>query len=107
MNSNCARYTTKRSRQVDDEVDMLAARVDEMELIMERFQCMNAQMLDGDESSSDANSPTSYADAVDKAMDIMEGLRNRRSRIQPQAAQGNTGNQAGQSGGSAGRSPHP
>ncbi|KZV45844.1 hypothetical protein F511_32525 [Dorcoceras hygrometricum] len=28
-----------------------------------------------------ASSPTSYADAVDKAMDIEEGLRNRRSRV--------------------------
>ncbi|KZV37433.1 hypothetical protein F511_12451 [Dorcoceras hygrometricum] len=35
-----------------------------------------------------ASSPTSYADAVDKTMHIEEGLRNRRSRVQPQAAQG-------------------
>ncbi|KZV23832.1 hypothetical protein F511_31647 [Dorcoceras hygrometricum] len=34
-----------------------------------------------------AGSPTSYADVVDKAMYIEEGLRNRRSWIQPQASQ--------------------
>ncbi|KZV18329.1 DNA/RNA polymerase superfamily protein, partial [Dorcoceras hygrometricum] len=42
-----------------------------------------------------ASSPTSYADAVDKAMDIEEGLRNRRSRVQPQAAQGSRPNAPG------------
>ncbi|KZV55228.1 hypothetical protein F511_18887 [Dorcoceras hygrometricum] len=46
----------RRARQVDDEVDVLAARVDEMELIMARFQRMNPQMFDGDESSSDTES---------------------------------------------------
>ncbi|KZV17177.1 NADPH:quinone oxidoreductase [Dorcoceras hygrometricum] len=40
--------------QVDDEVDVLAARVDEMELIMVRFQHMNPQTFVGDESSYDA-----------------------------------------------------
>ncbi|KZV15777.1 hypothetical protein F511_24051 [Dorcoceras hygrometricum] len=39
----------RRSRQVDEEVDVLAARVDEMEMIM-------ARTFDGDESSSDAES---------------------------------------------------
>ncbi|KZV20578.1 hypothetical protein F511_30921 [Dorcoceras hygrometricum] len=43
-------------RQVDDEVDVLASRVDEMELIMTRFQRMNPQTFNGDESSSDAES---------------------------------------------------
>ncbi|KZV40219.1 hypothetical protein F511_17994 [Dorcoceras hygrometricum] len=109
--------------------------VDQMELIMERFQRMNPQTFNGDESSSVAqgcliectmmmsvyvpteeecralverakrkrfleglnedlyslvleSSPTSYADAVDKAMDIEEGFQNRRFRIQAQAAQG-------------------
>ncbi|KZV17264.1 hypothetical protein F511_19285 [Dorcoceras hygrometricum] len=42
-----------------------------------------------------AGSPTSYADVVDKAMDIEEGLRNRRSRVQPQAAQGTRPNVPG------------
>ncbi|KZV31061.1 hypothetical protein F511_16734 [Dorcoceras hygrometricum] len=41
---------------VDDEVDVLAVRVDDMELIMARFQRMNPQTFDGDESSSDAES---------------------------------------------------
>ncbi|KZV55393.1 hypothetical protein F511_03874, partial [Dorcoceras hygrometricum] len=36
-----------------------------------------------------AGSPMSYADAVDKAMDIEEGLQNRRSRVMPQVVQGN------------------
>ncbi|KZV50252.1 hypothetical protein F511_20863 [Dorcoceras hygrometricum] len=36
-----------------------------------------------------AGSPASYADAVDKAMDIEEGLHNRRSRVRPQVVQGN------------------
>ncbi|KZV57823.1 hypothetical protein F511_24962, partial [Dorcoceras hygrometricum] len=34
------------------------------------------------------SSPTSYADAVDKAMDIEEGLQNRRSRVRLQVSQG-------------------
>ncbi|KZV55352.1 BAHD family acyltransferase, clade V [Dorcoceras hygrometricum] len=38
----------------NDEVDVLAARVDEMELIITRFQRMKPQTFDGDESSSDA-----------------------------------------------------
>ncbi|KZV36880.1 hypothetical protein F511_18053 [Dorcoceras hygrometricum] len=46
----------RRTRQVADEVDVLAARVDEMELIMEMFQRMNPQTFNGDESSSDAES---------------------------------------------------
>ncbi|KZV50216.1 hypothetical protein F511_25617 [Dorcoceras hygrometricum] len=46
----------RRARKVDDEVDVLAARVDGMELIMARFQRMNPQTFDGDESSSDAES---------------------------------------------------
>ncbi|KZV34162.1 hypothetical protein F511_40390 [Dorcoceras hygrometricum] len=46
----------RRLGQVYDEVDVLAARVDEMELIMARFQRMNPQTFDGDESSSDAES---------------------------------------------------
>ncbi|KZV29796.1 hypothetical protein F511_13875, partial [Dorcoceras hygrometricum] len=36
-----------------------------------------------------AGSPTSYVDAVDKAMDIEEGLQNSRSRVRPQVVQGN------------------
>ncbi|KZV53436.1 hypothetical protein F511_06983 [Dorcoceras hygrometricum] len=42
----------RRARQVDDEVDVLAARVNEMELIMARFQRMNPQTFDGDESTA-------------------------------------------------------
>ncbi|KZV47823.1 hypothetical protein F511_34193 [Dorcoceras hygrometricum] len=42
-----------------------------------------------------ASSPTSYAGTVDKAMDIEEGLRNRRSRVQPQAVQGSRPNVPG------------
>ncbi|KZV33567.1 hypothetical protein F511_10553 [Dorcoceras hygrometricum] len=43
-------------RQVDIEVDELAARVDDMELVMARFQRMNPQTFNGDEPSSDAES---------------------------------------------------
>ncbi|KZV37056.1 hypothetical protein F511_05296 [Dorcoceras hygrometricum] len=42
-----------------------------------------------------ASSPTSYADDVDKAMDIEEGLRNRKSRVQPPAMQGSRPNVPG------------
>ncbi|KZV39091.1 ABC transporter C family member 13 [Dorcoceras hygrometricum] len=41
------------------------------------------------------SSPTSYADAVDKTMDIEEGLRNHRSPVQPQAVQGTHPNTLG------------
>ncbi|KZV26423.1 hypothetical protein F511_14501 [Dorcoceras hygrometricum] len=92
----------RHARQVEDDVDVLVAHVDEMELIMTRFQRMNPQTFHGEESSSDAESwlqhiiglfdrvcsPTSYVDAVDKAMDIEEGLQNRRPRVRPQVAQG-------------------
>ncbi|KZV43256.1 hypothetical protein F511_09842 [Dorcoceras hygrometricum] len=43
-------------RQVEIEVDELAARVDDMELVMARFQRMNTQMFNGDESSFDTES---------------------------------------------------
>ncbi|KZV38576.1 hypothetical protein F511_04281 [Dorcoceras hygrometricum] len=43
-------------RQIDLEVDELAARVDDMELVMARFQRMNPQTFNGDEPSSDAES---------------------------------------------------
>ncbi|KZV38617.1 hypothetical protein F511_01169 [Dorcoceras hygrometricum] len=33
--------------------------------------------------------PASYAEAVDRAIDIEEGLQNRRSRVRPQVVQGN------------------
>ncbi|KZV35553.1 hypothetical protein F511_34521 [Dorcoceras hygrometricum] len=46
----------RHARRVEDEVDLLAAHVDEMELIMERFQRMNHQTFNDDESSSDADS---------------------------------------------------
>ncbi|KZV57418.1 hypothetical protein F511_04855 [Dorcoceras hygrometricum] len=36
-----------------------------------------------------AGSPASYAEAVDRAIDIEEGLQNRRSRVRPQVVQGN------------------
>ncbi|KZV26671.1 hypothetical protein F511_33532 [Dorcoceras hygrometricum] len=42
----------RRGRQIDDEVDVLAASVDDMELIMTRFQRMNPQKFDGDENVS-------------------------------------------------------
>ncbi|KZV47802.1 hypothetical protein F511_39981, partial [Dorcoceras hygrometricum] len=42
-----------------------------------------------------ASSPTSYADAVDKDMDIEEGLQNLRSLVRPQVAQGNRPNVQG------------
>ncbi|KZV49659.1 hypothetical protein F511_26037 [Dorcoceras hygrometricum] len=42
-----------------------------------------------------ASSPTSYADEVDKVMDIEEGFQNRRSRVKPQVAQGNLPNVPG------------
>ncbi|KZV56641.1 hypothetical protein F511_02140 [Dorcoceras hygrometricum] len=35
-----------------------------------------------------AGSPASYAEAVDRAIDIEEGLQNRRSRVRPQGVQG-------------------
>ncbi|KZV30056.1 hypothetical protein F511_24923 [Dorcoceras hygrometricum] len=44
----------RRARKVDDEVDELAAHVDDMELMMARFQRMNPQTFNGDEPSSDA-----------------------------------------------------
>ncbi|KZV20656.1 hypothetical protein F511_16339 [Dorcoceras hygrometricum] len=43
-----------RARQIEVEVDELAARVDDMELVMARFQRMNPQTFNGDEPSSDA-----------------------------------------------------
>ncbi|KZV19825.1 hypothetical protein F511_35056 [Dorcoceras hygrometricum] len=45
-----------RDRQVEIEVDELAARVDDMELVMARFQRMNPQTFNDDEPSSDAES---------------------------------------------------
>ncbi|KZV18950.1 hypothetical protein F511_03466 [Dorcoceras hygrometricum] len=45
-----------RDRQAEDEVDELAARVNDMELVMARFQRMNPQVFNGDESSADAYS---------------------------------------------------
>ncbi|KZV35990.1 putative leucine-rich repeat receptor-like protein kinase [Dorcoceras hygrometricum] len=45
-----------RDRHVDLEVDELAARVGDMELVMARFQRMNPQTFNGDEPSSDAES---------------------------------------------------
>ncbi|KZV52691.1 hypothetical protein F511_22464 [Dorcoceras hygrometricum] len=41
-------------RQVDDEVDLLASRVDEMEFILVRFERMNPQTFMGAETSADA-----------------------------------------------------
>ncbi|KZV27670.1 hypothetical protein F511_11898 [Dorcoceras hygrometricum] len=46
----------RRTRQVEHEVDELAARVDDMELVMARFQQMNPQTFNGDEPSSDVES---------------------------------------------------
>ncbi|KZV19136.1 hypothetical protein F511_38921 [Dorcoceras hygrometricum] len=46
--SNGHNDEVQRSRQIDDEVDVLAASVDEMELIMVRFQRMNPQTFDGE-----------------------------------------------------------
>ncbi|KZV25560.1 hypothetical protein F511_21633 [Dorcoceras hygrometricum] len=43
-----------RDRKVEIEVDKLAAHVDDMELVMARFQQMNPQTFNGDEPSSDA-----------------------------------------------------
>ncbi|KZV23470.1 hypothetical protein F511_40252 [Dorcoceras hygrometricum] len=37
----------RRTRQIKDEVDVLAARVDEMKLIMMRFQRMNPHTFGG------------------------------------------------------------
>ncbi|KZV50258.1 hypothetical protein F511_36648 [Dorcoceras hygrometricum] len=45
-----------RDRQVEIEVDELAARVDDMELVMARFQRMNPQTFNRDQPSSDAKS---------------------------------------------------
>ncbi|KZV13892.1 hypothetical protein F511_44864 [Dorcoceras hygrometricum] len=42
-----------------------------------------------------ASSPTSYAGAVDKAMDIEEGLWNHRSRVHPPVVQGSCPNVPG------------
>ncbi|KZT76207.1 mediator of RNA polymerase II transcription subunit 17-like [Dorcoceras hygrometricum] len=41
----------RRTRQVEDEVYELAAPVDDMELVMVRFQRMNPQTFNGDEPS--------------------------------------------------------
>ncbi|KZV18750.1 hypothetical protein F511_28303 [Dorcoceras hygrometricum] len=46
----------ERDRQGEEEVDELAARMDSMELVMARFQCMSPQVFNGDESSEDADS---------------------------------------------------
>ncbi|KZV41730.1 ferrochelatase-2, chloroplastic-like [Dorcoceras hygrometricum] len=46
----------RRASQVEVEVDELAARVDDMELVMARFQRMNPQKFNGDEPSSDPES---------------------------------------------------
>ncbi|KZV47418.1 hypothetical protein F511_35797 [Dorcoceras hygrometricum] len=42
-----------RDRQAEDEVDELAARVNDMELVMAMFQRMNPQVFNGDESSAE------------------------------------------------------
>ncbi|KZV22490.1 hypothetical protein F511_19710 [Dorcoceras hygrometricum] len=54
----------RRARQVEDEVDEFPARVDDMDLVMARFQQMNPQTFN-------------------------EGLQSRRSRVRPQVVQGN------------------
>ncbi|KZV35238.1 hypothetical protein F511_09471 [Dorcoceras hygrometricum] len=77
-----------RARHVDDEVDMLATRVDEMELIMTRFLRMNPQKFNDYESSSDAESWLQHITGCLIECDIEEGLQNHRSRVRPQAAQG-------------------
>ncbi|KZV54394.1 hypothetical protein F511_26111 [Dorcoceras hygrometricum] len=46
----------RRASQVEVEVDEMAARVDDMELVMARFQRMNPQMFNVDEPSSDVES---------------------------------------------------
>ncbi|KZV57209.1 hypothetical protein F511_38049 [Dorcoceras hygrometricum] len=52
----------RRDRQVEDEVDELAVHVDDMELVMARFQRMNPQTFNDDEPSSDAESDEICAD---------------------------------------------
>ncbi|KZV33198.1 hypothetical protein F511_18214 [Dorcoceras hygrometricum] len=46
----------RRARQVDEEVDLLVSRVDEMELVMARFQKMNPKTFSRVEYSDDAES---------------------------------------------------
>ncbi|KZV25156.1 hypothetical protein F511_10417 [Dorcoceras hygrometricum] len=46
----------RRASQVEVEVDELVASVDDMELVMARFQPMNPQSFNGDDPSSDAES---------------------------------------------------
>ncbi|KZV43611.1 cyclic nucleotide-gated ion channel 1 [Dorcoceras hygrometricum] len=43
----------RRASQVEVEVDELASRVDDMELVMARFQRMNPQKFNGNEPSSE------------------------------------------------------
>ncbi|KZV21853.1 hypothetical protein F511_19783 [Dorcoceras hygrometricum] len=56
QNEEVQRSGPFRRRDSQIEVDELVARVDDMELVMARFQRMNPQMFNGDESSSDAES---------------------------------------------------
>ncbi|KZV55792.1 cyclic nucleotide-gated ion channel 1 [Dorcoceras hygrometricum] len=60
-----------RDRQVVIEVDELAARVDDMKLVMARFQRMNPQTFNGDEPSSDAES---YSSRVSNSVSSSEVL---------------------------------
>ncbi|KZV20328.1 hypothetical protein F511_42754 [Dorcoceras hygrometricum] len=73
------------ARLIDDEADVLAARVDEMELIMVTFQPMNPQTFDGDESSSDANhlssSPSSQRNSMGATGLGLVVISSRRSRV--------------------------
>ncbi|KZV32186.1 hypothetical protein F511_19887 [Dorcoceras hygrometricum] len=45
----CSSHLRGRGRRDEDEVDELAARVNDMELVMARFQHMNPQVFNGDE----------------------------------------------------------
>ncbi|KZV20766.1 hypothetical protein F511_04124 [Dorcoceras hygrometricum] len=54
----------KRARQVDEEVDLLASRVDEMELVIARFRRMNPPTFTGVESSDDAEAWLVHVDGL-------------------------------------------
>ncbi|KZV36795.1 receptor-like protein 2 [Dorcoceras hygrometricum] len=70
------------------EIERMVIQVSQ--LVMEMVQLIVAGEMDRVSQLS-----TSYADAVDKAMDIEDGLSNHKSWVQPQAAQGSRPNVLG------------
>ncbi|KZV58060.1 hypothetical protein F511_42595 [Dorcoceras hygrometricum] len=79
-----------RDRQIDLEVDegaRVLRPVSVISIIWSRERAKRTRFLEELYSLVLASSPNSYAEAVDSAINIEEGLRNRRSRGRPQVAQ--------------------